>query len=238
MPSFVNGETRFPNLFRGYLEAQRSNVGLPVSATLPFDAWQGALIGIASGLASSDVITTLGAHGLNVADPVLFPTLTGGTGLTSITGRYFVQSVPSLTTLKVSATSGGSALDFTTNITAGEIRVLRELKRPYVGFQCIGYQAPHPLLQRLQIECALHVNTDATAASDENNWIATIRAALSDDAALFAWLNALTLAERTGWCFNGYLMAEGETEFNSKTKLRIRRAILNVRCQSSETAGF
>jgi len=84
------------------------------------------LIGFATftitGVASTDVITTTGAHGLSVGDRVYFPALTGGSGLTAASAFYYVQSTPTTTTLKVSATLGGSALDFTTDISAGTIQ--------------------------------------------------------------------------------------------------------------------
>lgn len=71
--------------------------------------------------ADDDLITTASAHGLLVGDRVNFPTLTGGTGLTASSVYYYVQSVPSTTTLKVSATRGGAAVNITADATAGTI---------------------------------------------------------------------------------------------------------------------
>lgn len=82
----------------------------------------GSAITIASGEADDEVITTSAAHGLLVGDRVTFPTLTGGSGLTAVSGVYYVVSVPTSTTLTVSATSGGSAVNFTTDISAGTIQ--------------------------------------------------------------------------------------------------------------------
>lgn len=76
-----------------------------------------------TGVAATDVITTPSNHGLGVGRRVRFATLTGGAGL--FTGRdYYIQSVPSATTLKVAATLGGAAVDFTTDITAGTISAI------------------------------------------------------------------------------------------------------------------
>lgn len=239
MPSFINGETKFPQLLRNYLEAQRATVGLPLAASLPFESFQGAVIGLASGLATTDVITASTPHGLSVGNAVNLPTLTGGAGLTALTTTYYVQSIPSLTTLKLAATLGGAAVDFTTNITAGEIRTLRELKRPYVGFIAAGFTSPHPLLQRIVVECELHLNTEDTPPSTEETWIAAIRAVLSDKAALDTWLAALSSADRTGWRLTGLRLTEAAIEGSDKSKhIRTRRTSLALRCQSTETAGF
>jgi hypothetical protein len=56
---------------------------------------------------------------------VRFPTLTGGSGLTAATTNYFVRDI-SGDTFKVSTTSGGSAVNFTTNITAGTVVAMQE----------------------------------------------------------------------------------------------------------------
>jgi hypothetical protein len=70
-----------------------------------------------SGIATTDLITTSAAHGLVVNDRVKFSALGGsGVGLNT-TDYYYVQSVPSTTTLKVSATRGGAAVDVTTAYT-------------------------------------------------------------------------------------------------------------------------
>jgi hypothetical protein len=72
-----------------------------------------------TGDASTDIITAVG-HNFTANQGVRFPTLTGGSGLTSATTNYFVRDI-SGNTFKVSTTSGGSAVNFTTNITAGTV---------------------------------------------------------------------------------------------------------------------
>jgi hypothetical protein len=72
----------------------------------------------ASGIATTDLITTSAAHGLVVNQRVKFSALGGGGAGLTTTDYYFVQSVPSTTTLKVSATRGGAAVDVTTAYTS------------------------------------------------------------------------------------------------------------------------
>ncbi len=79
-------------------------------------------VDLASGEADTEVITSDGAHGLLVNDRVIFPALTGGSGLTAASTIYHVVSVPSTTTFTVSATAGGSAANFTTDITEGSVQ--------------------------------------------------------------------------------------------------------------------
>ena len=75
-----------------------------------------------TGVAATDVITTSAAHGLSVGDMVFITAITGGAGITadpnSLTPLY-VKTAPSSTTVTLTATPGGSTLDFTTTITAG-----------------------------------------------------------------------------------------------------------------------
>jgi hypothetical protein len=72
-----------------------------------------------TGDAGTDIITAVG-HNYTANQGVRFPTLTGGSGLTAATTNYFVRDI-SGDTFKVSTTSGGSAVNFTTNITAGTV---------------------------------------------------------------------------------------------------------------------
>jgi hypothetical protein len=70
--------------------------------------------------AATDVFTRA-AHGLRVGDSVMFSALTGGAGIS--TGvPYYVVAVPSSSTFKVSVGPPGStALDVTTDLTAGTV---------------------------------------------------------------------------------------------------------------------
>lgn len=71
-----------------------------------------------TGDAATDVITATG-HIYTSNQTVIFSTITGGAGLSANT-VYFVRDI-SGSTFKVSATSGGAAINFTTNITAGSV---------------------------------------------------------------------------------------------------------------------
>jgi hypothetical protein len=77
-----------------------------------------------TGDAGTDIITAVG-HLYTANQGVRFPTLTGGSGLTAATTNYFVRDI-SGNTFKVSTTSGGSAVNFTTNITAGTVVAMQQ----------------------------------------------------------------------------------------------------------------
>jgi len=70
------------------------------------------------GDAATDVITATG-HIYTANQTVIFSAITGGAGL-SVNTVYFVRN-PSGNTFQLSTTSGGSAINFTTNITAGTV---------------------------------------------------------------------------------------------------------------------
>lgn len=88
-------------------------------------------IGTVTIAASTDVLTTSVAHGLVVGDRVKTGTVTTTTGITSNT-VYYVKTVPSTTTLTLSATSGGVTLDMTTD---GSISALSEVTGTITTFE-------------------------------------------------------------------------------------------------------
>ena len=71
--------------------------------------------------AADDIIDTTGAHGFAANDVVRFTALTGGAGLVIDTDYYVVSTSLASTTFRVAATRGGSALGFSTDITAGTV---------------------------------------------------------------------------------------------------------------------
>lgn len=73
-----------------------------------------------TGTAATNLINGV-AHGFNDGDRVIFPALTGGSGLTAATVAYFVRDAAA-DTFKITATVGGAAVDFTTDISAGTVR--------------------------------------------------------------------------------------------------------------------
>jgi len=78
-------------------------------------------ITLATSLASDDIIDTAAAHGLTTGNAVEFSALTGGTGLTVGVGYFVIAANLAATTFQVSTIEGGSAVNFTTDITAGTV---------------------------------------------------------------------------------------------------------------------
>lgn len=72
-----------------------------------------------TGVAATDVISHVG-HVFNNGDQVRFVSITGGAGLVAGTVYFVVNSVAS-TSYQLSATSGGAAVNFTTDISAADI---------------------------------------------------------------------------------------------------------------------
>jgi hypothetical protein len=96
---------------------------LAASAAIPAGTTIAALSSLASGGVTADAPTdvfTRAAHGLRVGDPVVFSALTGGAGITA-GALYYVSQVLSSSTFKVSSSRGGTALDVTSNLTAGTV---------------------------------------------------------------------------------------------------------------------
>src|SRR6266542_3302408 len=61
---------------------------------------------------------TFSSHGYVAGDIVVFATITTTTGVTAYTKYYVISSGLTTNAFKVSATSGGSAIDMTTNGSA------------------------------------------------------------------------------------------------------------------------
>jgi hypothetical protein len=72
-----------------------------------------------TGLEATDIITDTG-HSFVNGTPVVFSTLTGGTGLTTYQ-PYFVVSAVAGVSYQLSLTSGGAAINFTTDIISANI---------------------------------------------------------------------------------------------------------------------
>lgn len=88
----------------------------------------GNIGGVATtGVAATDVLTQTG-HGYSDGYEVYFNALVGGAGL-SIYTNYFVRD-KTTDTFKLAATSGGTAIDFTTDITSGSTMVINPLTTP------------------------------------------------------------------------------------------------------------
>jgi hypothetical protein len=91
---------------------------------IPAGTYIAAVSTLAAGGVTASAATdtfTRAAHGLRVGDSVVFSGLTGGAGITAGT-TYYVVSVPTVNTFKVSVGPPGSTpLDVTTDLTAGTV---------------------------------------------------------------------------------------------------------------------
>lgn len=109
----VTGADWYPIVGFAGSQVQYSTVGIVRALTSPY------------GAAATDLLTST-AHGLAVGDRVSFTTLTGGTGLATDTPYFVIASGLTANAFKVSTTSGGSAVNFTTDITAGSWMLLQD----------------------------------------------------------------------------------------------------------------
>lgn len=83
--------------------------------------------------AADNTVTTPVDHDLVVGDKVSFANVVGGAGITANT-VLFVQSVPSATTFTVAATSGGAAIDITSDGTSGVVTQTETDGTVLIGF--------------------------------------------------------------------------------------------------------
>lgn len=88
---------------------------------VPTDQTPGAAVTLQISAALDDIIDAT-AHGFAVGDRVVFTSLTGGAGLQTNRDYYVIAANYGANTFQVSATPGGAAVDFTTDITAGSVR--------------------------------------------------------------------------------------------------------------------
>lgn len=89
---------------------------------VPSEGDVGAAITLATSAAADDIVDTATAHGFAAGDKVVFPSLTGGTGLTAGRVYYVIAANLAATTFQVSTTAGGAAVNFSADITAGTVR--------------------------------------------------------------------------------------------------------------------
>ncbi|HSW42697.1 MAG TPA: phage tail tube protein [Patescibacteria group bacterium] len=79
------------------------------------------VITLTTSTATTDIINTSAPHGFAAGDRVRFPTLTGGAGLVVATDYFVITANLAAQTFQVSAIAGGTAVNFTTDITAGTV---------------------------------------------------------------------------------------------------------------------
>lgn len=89
---------------------------------VPSEEVLGDAVTLATSAAADDIIDTATAHGFAAGDAVVFPTLTGGTGLTTGRVYYVIAANLAAQTFQVSTTAGGAAVNFSADITAGTVR--------------------------------------------------------------------------------------------------------------------
>ncbi len=97
----------------GYYNA--SGLWVPSSEEL------GAEITLLTSAAADDILDAT-AHGFVAGDEVTFSSLTGGTGLETGRVYYVIAANLAANTFQVSETAGGSAVNFTADVTAGTVR--------------------------------------------------------------------------------------------------------------------
>ena len=169
------------------------------------------LSGPLTGVASTDLLTSA-AHGLVANNRVRFLALTGGAGLTANAPDYFViASGLTANDFKVSATLGGGAVNFTTDITAPSTvaKVIRRVEIDTDGVRLldtddsiiVNIPTNGPVYFRGSVDAdTLTVQTSTTlrtAVSLESSAVMTLQngvAAPSSTPSLVASVDALTLA--------------------------------------------
>lgn len=80
----------------------------------------GANVTLSTSAAADDIIDATG-HGLSIGDACVFTALTGGTGLTAGRVYWVIEANHTVDDFQVSDEPGGSAVDFTADITAGTV---------------------------------------------------------------------------------------------------------------------
>jgi hypothetical protein len=123
-PAIIDGSQS--GSFEALREAMlRRLMGFDIFGTAGLPTNNGTAITGIAGEADTEVFTKT-AHGLVDGDRVRFPALTGGSGLTADTGRYYVIDAAA-NTFKVSATVGGAAVNFTTDVTDGSVQKYEDI---------------------------------------------------------------------------------------------------------------
>ena len=98
----------------GYYDA--NGVWVPAEGDL------GTAITLTTSAAADDIVDATAAHGLAAGDAIVFTSLTGGTGLTTGRVYYVIAANLDSDSFQVSTTPGGSAVNFSADITAGTAR--------------------------------------------------------------------------------------------------------------------
>lgn len=123
--SFIRGVYQKPS---DNTTARKTRGIIAAISTNSFDV-KGAALPTVTGTASTDVIASTG-HGLSNGDSVIFTALTGGTGLSTNTPYFVVNK--NTNDFQVSTVKGGTAVDFSTNVTAATAYKLTALATSHI----------------------------------------------------------------------------------------------------------
>lgn len=106
-------------------------------------------ITLATSADADDIVDTVENHGFVTGDTFSFATLTGGSNVTAGTTYFVIATSLAAKTFKFSATAGGAAVDFGSDITAGTIvRAAPSFWNAAVtGSPTYGVAAPSPIGQ-------------------------------------------------------------------------------------------
>jgi hypothetical protein len=161
-----------------------------------------------TGDAGTDIITAVG-HPYTANQGVRFPTLTGGSGLTAATTTYFVRDI-SGDTFKVSTTSGGGAVNFTTNITVGTVIAMQAS----VAIRNNSSETNSALVLTPKGTGALSAQrADATVVggSPRGNYAVDLQMERSGAGQVASGLNAVVIGGRNNAATGNYSFACGDT---------------------------
>jgi hypothetical protein len=115
-----------------------TNPTTPITHVGIFQADAGRAV---TGVASTDVLTTT-SHGYSDGDVVLLSALTGGTGL--VASRIYYVRDSTTHTYKLALVAGGTAVDFTADLSAGTVTRIVELTggSPAYARKAIAFNTP------------------------------------------------------------------------------------------------
>lgn len=137
----------------------------------------GNTIGVAAsavtGSAATDIISHAG-HSFVADSPVYFSSLTGGTGLT-VNTTYYVRTVVAGVSYQLAASAGGGAINFTSDITAANIRTADKVGIAWgvysgLGGSYVGETQPAANVNRLNAPTGLLLSGNSLIVADTNNY--------------------------------------------------------------------
>lgn len=94
--------------------------------TTPSDWECDAAVTLSTSANADDIVDTAAPHGFSDGDVIYFPSLTGGSNVTADQFYYVIAANLAAQTFQFSATPGGAAVNFGSDITAGTVRRLSD----------------------------------------------------------------------------------------------------------------